>query len=77
MYAIRSYYAGSHERYKTEARLHWEAEHDGLKKMREWILEQNMATEEELSALEKQALTEVLKAVITSYSIHYTKLYDQ
>jgi len=62
--------SGSHERYKTEARLHWEAEHDGLKKMREWILEQNMATEEELSALEKQALTEVLKAKKQAWDLY-------
>jgi len=47
--------SGSHERYKSKERLKWEAEHDCRVKMREWILEQEIATPEELNALEKEA----------------------
>lgn len=46
--------SGSHERYKSKERLSWELEFDGLKKMREWILEQNFATAEELDRWENE-----------------------
>ena len=31
--------SGSHERYKSPERLEWEREWDGIKKMREWVLD--------------------------------------
>ncbi|MFO8054148.1 MAG: thiamine pyrophosphate-dependent enzyme [Bacteroidales bacterium] len=47
--------SGSHERYKSKERLQWEQEHDALVKMREWLLEQEIAGEQELDAIEKEA----------------------
>jgi len=47
--------SGSHERYKNEARLKWEAEFDGLKKMREWIINNGLAEANALDELEKEA----------------------
>lgn len=47
--------SGSHERYKTPERLQWEKEHDGLVKMRQYILTQKFATEEELLNIEQSA----------------------
>ncbi len=44
--------SGSHERYKTPERLEWEAEFDGIKKMREWILEQRIISDPELASVE-------------------------
>jgi len=44
--------SGSHERYKGPERLQWEREHDCNLKMRQWILEQKFATDEELIDLE-------------------------
>src|SRR5215212_3450618 len=44
--------SGSHERYKTPERLAWERDWDGVKKMREWILENELASEDELSDVE-------------------------
>lgn len=44
--------SGSHERYKGPDRLQWEREHDCNLKMRQWILEQNFASDEELIDLE-------------------------
>ena len=44
--------SGYHERYKGPERLQWEREHDCNLKMRQWILEQNFATDEELIDLE-------------------------
>ncbi len=40
--------SGSHERYKTPERLEWEREWDCVKKMREWLVANNIATEGEL-----------------------------
>jgi len=47
--------SGSHERYKSSERLEWEKEFDPIKKMKEWILGKNLATEEEIEAIEKEA----------------------
>ncbi|SFH15707.1 thiamine pyrophosphate-dependent enzyme [Pontibacter chinhatensis] len=47
--------SGSHERYKSKERLDWEAEYDCIKKMREWILESEIASEEQLAQIEAEA----------------------
>ena len=51
--------SGSHERYKSKERLEWENDFDCNKKMREWILEKNIATVEELNSIEKACKEEV------------------
>lgn len=47
--------SGSHERYKPKERLDWEKKHDCIHKMREWMLEEKIAIEEELDELEVTA----------------------
>jgi pyruvate/2-oxoglutarate/acetoin dehydrogenase E1 component/TPP-dependent pyruvate/acetoin dehydrogenase alpha subunit len=47
--------SGSHERYKSPERLAWEKEWDANKKMREWILENDLSNEEELSEIEYES----------------------
>jgi pyruvate/2-oxoglutarate/acetoin dehydrogenase E1 component/TPP-dependent pyruvate/acetoin dehydrogenase alpha subunit len=56
--------SGSHERYKSQERLHWENEFDGLTKFREWILdyaveiegnEEILATAEEMDSIDSEA----------------------
>ncbi len=47
--------SGSHERYKDADRLAWEKEWDCIKQMREWILENTLAEEEELKEIEANA----------------------
>lgn len=56
--------SGSHERYKSDDRLSWESEFDGLIKFREWILDYNididgneefLATSEELDLIDAEA----------------------
>ncbi|TVZ51454.1 thiamine pyrophosphate-dependent enzyme [Dokdonia sp. Hel_I_53] len=46
--------SGSHERYKNQERLQWERENDCNVKFRDWLIEQGLATDEELSDLEKE-----------------------
>jgi pyruvate/2-oxoglutarate/acetoin dehydrogenase E1 component/TPP-dependent pyruvate/acetoin dehydrogenase alpha subunit len=47
--------SGSHERYKPAERLDWEREWDGIKKMREWIIENALSSDDEISEIERQA----------------------
>lgn len=47
--------SGSHERYKTPERLEWEKEWDCIKKMKEWMIENGLASVDELAAVEAEA----------------------
>ncbi|MGV6860270.1 MAG: alpha-ketoacid dehydrogenase subunit alpha/beta [Putridiphycobacter sp.] len=47
--------SGSHERYKSEDRLKWESEFDSIEKFKAFILSAEIATSEELEAIEKEA----------------------
>jgi pyruvate/2-oxoglutarate/acetoin dehydrogenase E1 component len=60
--------SGSHERYKPEERLKWERENDCNKRFREWIIENKIAGEEELAALEKKIKKEVRMAKKEAWS---------
>jgi pyruvate/2-oxoglutarate/acetoin dehydrogenase E1 component/TPP-dependent pyruvate/acetoin dehydrogenase alpha subunit len=51
--------SGSHERYKSAERLEWEREWDCNKKMREWLLQNELATEEVLQEMEMEVKKEV------------------
>ena len=50
--------SGSHERYKSEERLNWEAENDCIDKMQEWIVSV-FENEEELINIKKEVKKEV------------------
>jgi pyruvate/2-oxoglutarate/acetoin dehydrogenase E1 component/TPP-dependent pyruvate/acetoin dehydrogenase alpha subunit len=54
--------SGSHERYKSKERLAWESEYDPVRKMREWIVEQGIATAQELDEAEAADLKTVREA---------------
>jgi pyruvate/2-oxoglutarate/acetoin dehydrogenase E1 component/TPP-dependent pyruvate/acetoin dehydrogenase alpha subunit len=54
--------SGSHERYKSRQRLEWETEFDPIRKMRQWMIEQGIATAPELDALEEEDLGLVREA---------------
>ncbi len=47
--------SGSHERYKSAERLEWEREWDALKKMKEWIVENGIASLIELEETDREA----------------------
>ncbi|HVT15500.1 MAG TPA: thiamine pyrophosphate-dependent enzyme [Thermoanaerobaculia bacterium] len=46
--------SGSHERYKPKERLAWETEFDPIRRMRQWMEEEGIATAAELDAIEKE-----------------------
>jgi len=47
--------SGSHERYKTKQQLEFETKNDGILKMREWIIAEKIATQQELDEIEHKA----------------------
>ena len=47
--------SGSHERYKSKKRLEWEKDFCCIKKMREWIIENNFASNTEIESIERDA----------------------
>ena len=51
--------SGSHERYKSDERLEWEEEYCCNNRIREWMLEEGIASEEELNKIEKEAKDKV------------------
>ena len=51
--------SGSHERYKSEPRLRWEKEHDCNAQFRQWMVDNSIATDEELKEIEKEIKKEV------------------
>lgn len=53
--------SGSHERYKSQERLRFEEEFDGLTKFREWIITQGIAEPAELDQMEKEDHQHVLE----------------
>jgi pyruvate/2-oxoglutarate/acetoin dehydrogenase E1 component/TPP-dependent pyruvate/acetoin dehydrogenase alpha subunit len=48
--------SGSHERYKTKERLQWEVDFDGIRKMRQWMMGQGIASADELDRFEREDL---------------------
>lgn len=66
--------SGSHERYKSKERLAWEDEHDCLKRMRRWIIEQRFATETELDEMEAEDRKLVEDARKEAWEIYLTPL---
>lgn len=60
--------SGSHERYKSKERLQWEQDFDCIKQMRQWILTNALATEEELKDIEEAAKEVVREAKTAAWS---------
>ena len=46
--------SGSHERYKSAARLAWEQDHDCLRRMRSWMVEKEIADADELDRCQEE-----------------------
>ncbi len=52
--------SGSHERYKNDERLEWELEYCCITQFRDWIVKEEIATEEELNTIDMEAREVVL-----------------
>ena len=69
--------SGSHERYKNAERLAWEAEFDCLVQMRTWLIENNLATAEELEAMDEQAKKDVLEGKKAAWKAFVTPMKEE
>ena len=54
--------SGSHERYKSKDRLEWEKDWDCISRMRQFVLDNKIASDEEIAAIEDEAKTEARQA---------------
>lgn len=69
--------SGSHERYKSKDRLQWEADFDGIKKMREWILENKLSTENELNEIQENAKKIVREAKAAAWEAYLNPIKNE
>ncbi|WP_160136118.1 thiamine pyrophosphate-dependent enzyme [Chryseobacterium sp. c4a] len=69
--------SGSHERYKTNERLEWEAEKDCVAQMRSWMLESDIATSEELDQLDKEIKNRVLDGKKNAWKAYSDPIIDE
>ena len=54
--------SGSHERYKSDKRLEWEKAYDCNFRMKKWIIDNQIASREELDLIEEKSIKEVKDA---------------
>ena len=69
--------SGSHERYKSEERLEWEREFDCNLQMRNWIIDNNIATVEELENIEKIAKKDVIEGKKSAWNSYLQPILEE
>lgn len=69
--------SGSHERYKSKERLQWEIDFDCIKQMRQWILNNALANEDELVKIEEDAKEMVKQAKTNSWNGYLTPIKNE
>jgi pyruvate/2-oxoglutarate/acetoin dehydrogenase E1 component/TPP-dependent pyruvate/acetoin dehydrogenase alpha subunit len=69
--------SGSHERYKSPERLEWERQWDGIKKMKEWVIENELISEEELEQIETEAKNYVRQCRHTAWEKYEAPIKNQ
>ena len=66
--------SGSHERYKNAERLAWETTFDCIVQMKKWMIENSIATVEEIEDIEKASKKEVLEGKKTAWNTYLTAI---
>lgn len=69
--------SGSHERYKSKERLEWETEFDCLAQMRKWLIENNIATAEEIETMDTEAKKLVLEGKKAAWSAYLNPIKEE
>ena len=62
--------SGSHERYKSQERLAWEKEWDCIAQLRTWIIENELASSEDLGSIEKEAAATVKQSRLRAWEAY-------
>ncbi len=66
--------SGSHERYKSKERLQFEQDFDCIKKMRDWMIENAIATANECDAIEEESKNRVREAKSSAWNSYLTEI---
>ncbi len=69
--------SGSHERYKSADRLQWEGDFDCVVKMRSWMIDNNIATSEELDTLDAELKKEVLAGKKAAWEVYLNPIKEE
>lgn len=69
--------SGSHERYKNAARLAWEKEFDCIRQMKLWMIAINIASPEELDAIDLDAKKEVFEGKKVAWNAFISPIIDE
>ncbi len=69
--------SGSHERYKSPERLEWERKWDNIKMMREWIIDNALAGEDDLDEIEAAAKEFIRQSKIAAWEKYQKPVKDQ
>ncbi|HSD08005.1 alpha-ketoacid dehydrogenase subunit alpha/beta [Flavobacterium sp.] len=69
--------SGSHERYKNAARLAWEKEFDCIRQMKLWMIAINIASPEELDAIDLDAKKEVFEGKKTAWTAFINPIIEE
>lgn len=69
--------SGSHERYKSEERLEWEEEYCCLNKTRAWMIDEGIATADEIEAVEDEAREEAKGAQKAAWKSFTSELKEE
>jgi 2-oxoisovalerate dehydrogenase E1 component len=69
--------SGSHERYKSKERLEWEQQFDCVEKFREFIVDNNIATNEEIEAIETEAKAHVNNAKKAAWEAYLSPIKNE
>ena len=69
--------SGSHERYKSDERLEWEEEYCCLNKTRSWMIQEDIASKEEIETIEKEAEEEVKEAQKAAWKSFKSELKEE
>ncbi|MGC6470814.1 MAG: alpha-ketoacid dehydrogenase subunit alpha/beta [Flavobacteriales bacterium] len=69
--------SGSHERYKSEERLQWEKDFDCIDLFKQWIIDNSLATEQELNDCRKSLKKEVSKQKNEAWKNYQTPILEE
>jgi pyruvate/2-oxoglutarate/acetoin dehydrogenase E1 component/TPP-dependent pyruvate/acetoin dehydrogenase alpha subunit len=69
--------SGSHERYKSKERLDWEQQFDCVEKFREFIIDNSIATNEEIEAIEIEAKSHVNNAKKAAWEAYLSPIKNE
>ncbi|MCO6149507.1 thiamine pyrophosphate-dependent enzyme [Flavobacterium sp. NRK1] len=69
--------SGSHERYKNADRLSWESEYDCIVQMKKWMIENNIASAEELAVIDEEAKKNVLEGKKAAWAAYVNPIKDE